>query len=44
MYAHKHGFSLIELMTTLAIAAILIPLSIPGWQRFQENHRASALS
>ncbi|PKM05887.1 MAG: pilus assembly protein [Gammaproteobacteria bacterium HGW-Gammaproteobacteria-4] len=44
MHTRKHGFSLIELMTTLAIAAILIPLSVPGWQRFQENHRASALS
>lgn len=44
MHTHRHGFTLVELMTTLAIAAILIPLSIPGWQRFQENSRASALS
>ncbi|PIQ36383.1 MAG: pilus assembly protein [Lysobacterales bacterium CG17_big_fil_post_rev_8_21_14_2_50_64_11] len=44
MHTHKHGFTLIELMTTLAVAAILIPLGIPGWQRLQENYRASALS
>lgn len=44
MHTNRRGFTLIELMTTLAIIAILIPLSIPGWQRFQENQRASALS
>lgn len=43
MHTYRHGFTLIELMTTLAIAAILIPLSIPGWQRFRENQRASAV-
>src|SRR3546814_5091551 len=44
MHTHRRGFTLIELMTTLAIAAILIPLSIPDRQRFKEYHSASAVS
>ena len=36
------GFTLIELMVTLAVAAILLTIGIPSFQQFIANNRASA--
>jgi type IV fimbrial biogenesis protein FimT len=38
----ENGFTLIELMTSLAVAAILIAVAVPGMQSFQMNSRQSA--
>lgn len=40
----EHGFTLIELMVTLAIAVILITVGIPSYQNIIRNNRATAIS
>ena len=35
----EHGFTLIELITALAIATILVSVAIPGLQEFKKNSR-----
>ena len=35
----QNGFTLIELMTTLGIATILVAVAVPGLQEFQKNSR-----
>lgn len=37
----KNGFTLIELMTTLGIATILVAVAVPGMHAFQMNARQS---
>jgi len=39
--SRQNGFTLIELMTTLGIAAILVAVAIPGMQAFELNSRQS---
>lgn len=42
---NKHsGFSLIELMVTLAVATILVTIAIPGFRTLIQSNRASAQS
>lgn len=38
------GFTLIELMVTLAVLAILLSLAVPGFQSFVQNSRATTLA
>ncbi|HEY5655075.1 MAG TPA: prepilin-type N-terminal cleavage/methylation domain-containing protein, partial [Woeseiaceae bacterium] len=37
----EKGFTLLELMTTLGIAAILLSVAVPGLQSFVMNSRQS---
>ncbi|WP_018141471.1 GspH/FimT family pseudopilin [Thioalkalivibrio sp. ALJ7] len=39
-----HGFTLVELMVTIAVAAILITIAVPGFQALVQNNRATALA
>jgi type IV fimbrial biogenesis protein FimT len=39
---HKKGFTLIELMVTVAIAAILVTAGVPSFQSFVRNNRKAA--
>jgi len=41
---HKSGFTLIELMITIAIAAILITIAVPGFQSFISGNRMTTLT
>ena len=36
---HQQGFTLLELMTTLGIATILVSVAVPGLQEFKKNSR-----
>lgn len=38
----QHGFTLIELMITLAIAAIVLAIGVPSFQGMMRNNRAAA--
>lgn len=38
------GFTLIELMVTIAILAILLSIAVPGFQAFVQNSRATTLA
>lgn len=40
----QFGFTLIELVITLAIAAILLLVAVPGFQSFQRNSQLSSLA
>ncbi len=40
----KRGFSLIELMVTLAVAAILLAVAVPNMRSFIQNNKAAATS
>ena len=40
----KRGFTLIELMVTLAVAAILMTIAVPSYQTFVLNNRMSSMS
>jgi type IV fimbrial biogenesis protein FimT len=42
--ASERGFTLLELMITIAIAAILLAVGIPSYRSFIQNSRASALA
>ena len=44
MKAHSSGFSLLELMITIAILAILIGVGVPNFRDFVRNSRISAAS
>jgi len=37
----SHGFTLVELMVTLAIAAIVMALGVPSFQGMMRNNRAA---
>lgn len=39
---HAEGFTLIEMMITLAVAAILLGLSVPSFKSLLENNRAAS--
>jgi type IV fimbrial biogenesis protein FimT len=39
MKTHIRGFTLIELMITLAVAAVLLTVGVPGYQSFVRNAR-----
>ncbi|MEE9346268.1 MAG: GspH/FimT family pseudopilin [Methylococcales bacterium] len=38
-YARFHGFTLIELITTLSVAAIILTVGVPGFQTMVQNNR-----
>lgn len=38
------GFTLVELMVTIAVAAILITIAVPGFQALVQNNRATTLA
>lgn len=38
------GFTLIELMVTIAVAAILLTIAVPGFQALVQNNRATTLA
>lgn len=40
--AQSRGFTLLELMTTLAVAAILVVVGVPGFVAFLQNTRATS--
>lgn len=40
--AKEHGFTLVELMITLAVAAILFAIAGPSYRTFQANNRATS--
>jgi type IV fimbrial biogenesis protein FimT len=40
--ARNQGFSLIELMTTLAVVAIVLSVGVPGFSRFISDNRRAA--
>ena len=40
-YRRNKGFTLIELMVTLAVAVILITVAVPGFRTMIQNNRAS---
>jgi type IV fimbrial biogenesis protein FimT len=40
----QNGFTLIELMTTLGIATILVSVAIPGLQQFKKNSRQTTVT
>lgn len=42
VFRHK-GFTLVELMVTLAVAAIVVALALPGFQRLMQSNRADAI-
>ncbi|HET7586675.1 MAG TPA: GspH/FimT family pseudopilin [Gammaproteobacteria bacterium] len=42
MPGHNKGFTLIELMVTIAIAAILVTAGVPAFNRFVESNREAA--
>lgn len=39
---HARGFTLIEVMVTIAIAAILLSIGLPAWQTYLNNTRVRA--
>lgn len=41
---HAHGFTLIELMTTIAIAAVLLMIAAPNFISFQRNSELTSLA
>jgi type IV fimbrial biogenesis protein FimT len=38
----QHGFTLIELMTGIAVLGILLALAVPGFREFTRNNRVTA--
>lgn len=43
MHKHERAFTLVELMITLAIAAIVLGVAIPSFQRMISNNRSATL-
>lgn len=39
-----HGFTLVELMVTLAVLAILASIAVPGFQNLIQNNRATSMA
>lgn len=42
MKTHKQGFSLIELIITLSVSAILLAIGVPSLTDFYTNYRADS--
>ena len=41
--AHQNGFTLLELMTTLLVVALLLGIGVPGFQNFIDTNRMAAV-